>query len=435
MVSRLKRRGRIIYARVPCPSGGTRRVSTRCTDRHAAEVVACRLEREAVDPTYATARAATTQRIVDDYYASRERLGRSEGSKHHVRTKLGNLLRLLPIRAEDITHAAVERYIDARLSEWAVVPQRGPRGQPLSEGRHVRRTTIKKELRVLKPALKLARKNGLFHRDPDEVIPEFPDDYEPRTRALSPWEVAGMAMVLPPHRAAVVAFMVATSAEDSAVWRARKEDVAADFSYVRVHGKKRKTRERVAPVPLPHMRTLLAWAVEHAGGARDGRLFSAWPNIRRDLAAACKKLGIAHVSPNDCRRTYSKWLRTAGIELNLIAPGMGHKDDRMLQRVYAQLEPDELVALVEKRVGKERGPSSGSANGAPPVAPSAPPSPAAAQPLAHMRYSGAPDRSFPVGIAAVLCGTENPRVGGSIPPLRTMISRDFAGIARPSEWS
>jgi integrase len=316
------------------------------------------------------------------------------------------------------------------MSEWALAPKYGPGGGMTQPGRHVRRTTVKKELRVLKAALKLARKNGLFGRDPQDVIPEFHDDYEPRTRALTPWEVAGLAMVLPPHRAAVVAFMVATSAEDSAVWRARKEDVASDFSFVHVHGRKRKSRERVAPVALPLMRTLLAWAVQNADGGIGGRLFSTWPNIRRDLAAACKKLGIAHASPNDCRRTYSKWLRTAGVELNLIAPGMGHKDDRMLQRVYAQLEPDELVALVDKRLANRGGSSNGGANGAPPgTPPTSPEAGGAATAPTHMRYSTPSDPVFAGAFSALGHWTENPRVGGSIPSLRTAIPRGFSGFS------
>jgi integrase len=333
-MGKLFKRGRIWQAWVRERSGRWTRKSTNCTDRRAAETVAADFERDAADPSVRASRSATTQRILDDYAASRKRIGRSEGTLHHVRKNAGNLLALLPSRAEDITHPACERFVDARLAEG------------------VRRTTIKKDLRVLKAALKLARKNGLWAGSPDDVIPELEDDYEPGKRVLGPWELVGLTGVLSPRRMAIVAWCVATGCEFSAIWRARAEDVAPDCSSVAIHGTKRKTRERVVPLALPGQRALVGWALRHADGRAQGDLlFAPWANMRRDLAIAARKLDVPSFSANDLRRTFGTWLRNAGVEPQLIAPAMGHVDSRMVESVYGRLTTEALGKLLEERVG------------------------------------------------------------------------------------
>ena len=189
----------IWFARVPKRGGGTRRVSTLCTDKRAAEAALAQPpRREAVDPAYAASNKATTQRILDEYLLSRVRLGRSEGTKHHVRVKAG-----APAR----THAR---------RPWAgTSPTRSPCAMStscLTEG--ARRTTIKKELRVLKAALKLARKMALWAGEPEAVIPELEDDYKPKTRTLTPWELVKLVVALGSDspRAAHVVLIVATGA-------------------------------------------------------------------------------------------------------------------------------------------------------------------------------------------------------------------------------
>ncbi len=330
---RLKRRGRVWYAWVPKRGGGTELRSTHCTDRAAARIRAAELEREAVDPAYAAANKAAWSALIDDYYRSRVRLGRAEGSLHHVRVKSGHLVRLLPSDPRAISHQVMCDYIDTRLEEGA------------------RRTTIKKEVRVFGAVWKLARKNRLVGLAVDEVMPELDDDYQPGERFLTALEAWALCLALPPHRAAVVAFVCATGCDPGAIGRARPEDVAPDRSTCHVRGTKRETRDRIAPVPLPVQRTMLGWGVEHADGGIGGKLFSNWDsNIRRDLHVACDAAGIPRVSPTDLRRTYGRWLRAAGLEPHLIGAAMGHTDSRMAERVYGKFTPDSLAAQAFARV-------------------------------------------------------------------------------------
>jgi len=193
---------------------------------------AATLEREAVDPAYAAANATTVERLLNDYALSRQRLGRSEGTMHHVKVKAGEVFRVLRdvlgvAYARDVSHATMLRYVDQRQGEGA------------------RNTTIRKETRVFGGAWKLARRNGLVQRPVDELMPELADDYEPLSRTLSPWELVGLATVLPPGRMAVIAFAVATGCDAGALCRVHREDVADDWALCRVRGTKRKTREIV----------------------------------------------------------------------------------------------------------------------------------------------------------------------------------------------
>jgi integrase len=327
------------YAWVPDRAGGTRLVSTLCTDRRAAETRAAELEREALDPAHAAANATTVDRILDNYEASRRRLNRAEGTLHHVGVKRGHLGRVLVdvLRVgyvRDLSHAVMCKYVDIRQEEGA------------------RNTTIKKELRVFGAAWRLARRDKLVTKGLDEIMPELEDDYRPRSRWLTPWELVGLAMVLPPHRMAVVAYIAATGCDLSAVWRARPEDVrrSPDGVMARIRGTKRQSRDREAPLPLAVQESLVAWALAHADGGIGGRIFSTWTNLRRDLADACTKIGVERCSPNDLRRTYAKWCRNAGIEPALVGPAMGHSDGRMVERVYGKMTSAETARLMAARV-------------------------------------------------------------------------------------
>ena len=100
----------------------------------------------------------------------------------------------------------------------------------------------------------------------------------------------------------------------------------------------------------PAQQSLLAYALEHAKGEGDA-LFQPWGNVRRDLADACEEAKIERCSPNDLRRTFASWQVEAGVPLFPIAQAMGHKDTRMLERVYGRQTPEQLAALMARAMG------------------------------------------------------------------------------------
>lgn len=330
MGDKLFRRGRVWYAWVPREGGGTRPVSTGCTDRKAAALVRARLEREAADPDHAAKASAHTVDLLDDYLRALTRRGRSVATISLATTKAGHLRRLLPPFASDITHPVLEAYIDRRVAEGA------------------QRTTISKELCRLKGALELARRNGRFEADVDQVLPELDAPYVPRTRFLAPHELLGLCLALPERRAAHVAAIVALALRWGESKRLRADHVALPL--VRVPGTKTAASARTVPA-VGVFRTILEWSLARAPGrAKDRPLFDRWPNMLRDVKAACKRLGIAPVSANDLRRTPSSWLRAEGVEPHLIGALMGHTTSAMVERVYGRLQPEGLRSLLSDRL-------------------------------------------------------------------------------------
>ena len=321
-----KRDGRAYEVRVK-DADGWRWVSTGTHDRIAAQSHLRECERRAADPAYDAEAQAETESLLRDYLISRRARGRSEGTLHHYRVKFGALVRLLPRRAADITHATLERYVLQRKAEG------------------VQTTTIKKEFRALSAALNLARKNGRFSRDPAAIVPELADGYTPRKRYLTRDELAALCAQLTPARAAHVAWIVATGCRWSESLRARAEDVRGEHVWVRGT----KTAQSADKVPiLSNTRPLIEFALHNAGGRSS--LHAPWASVRRDLAAACKRAGIAPVSPNDLRRTTGTWLRQGGAEPALVGQMLRHADARMAERVYGRLDVSEFAAVVEQRL-------------------------------------------------------------------------------------
>jgi len=349
MGARLVRRGRIYYTWIPRAGGGTRRVTTNCTDRKAAEAKARELERRAADPAHQAAYTTSVAVACDKFLASRKRAGRAAGTLHHYEVKTSHLARLLRIRLGELTHGAVEVYIDKREKEGAA------------------RTTVKKELRALGAMLRYAKRAGLWAGDVGQVIPEYADDYQPRKRALSfdearllltaletpsPSEAAERAR----NRAGMVAFILATGARWGEAVRARREDVAGE--YVHLRGTKTKGARRVVPI-IPLTRPLIDYAI--GGALESGRLFSSWSNPTRDLDVACRQAGIPKASANDLRRSVATWLRAAGVDISIIAAFLGHTTSRMVERVYGRLSPEEIRAqmtgrLMDRKSGKRHRP-------------------------------------------------------------------------------
>jgi integrase len=309
------------------------RISTGQRSKEAARNVRDDLERRATSPAHVAADEATTAGILADYMSSRKRLKRSAGTLHHVRVKSGHLLRLLPERSKLIDHAYVgEKYVDVRLAEGAA------------------QTTVKKELRVLKATLRLARRNGRFLADPDAVIPELEDDYAPRTRFLEPWELVALVSELgQDERAAMVTFIVATGARLGEARRALRRHVSRRDGETLVAIQGTKTKKAAAEVPVVGVaETLLDWSLAHACRG-DGPLFPRWVSVNRDLLAACKRARIEPCSPNDLRRTFATWMQQAGAGTDLIWRSMRHTDGRMVERVYGRMSADDVAKQLRRR--------------------------------------------------------------------------------------
>lgn len=338
---RIYKRGKYWWCSFPW-KGETIRRSTRCTTRAAALLTGQRWERERADPDHATAQAATFGGAVSAFLADLERSAKPADTKKFYRQKCGVLVRHFGARRplSEVTAQLVDKYLADREREPVAFDTHG------SPTRTVTANTIHKELVALRQVLKRAKRRGEFRRDVSEVLPVgFSPKYEPRNVSLSLDHASKLCAALPRHRAAAVAFVLATTARRKEVFLARRADVVG--FRVDLRGTKTLGAERSVTV-APFARPLLAFALEYGGGA-GGLLLRPWPSARRDLAAACKRVGAPRVTWNDLRRTLSTWLVEGGVSDTVIAKMLGHVDTAMLHRVYGKPKHDAMAALLESQ--------------------------------------------------------------------------------------
>jgi integrase len=63
-----------------------------------------------------------------------------------------------------------------------------------------------------------------------------------------------------------------------------------------------------------------------------------WPQAwRRILASECRLAGLLYFSPHMARHTYSHAMKMEGLPHEEIAPALGHRDTRMLDRSTGEL--------------------------------------------------------------------------------------------------
>ena len=329
---RLTRRARVWYGAFYVD--GIRYIrSTRCTDKRAAETILTQWERDAADPDSATQNQATLNDALELLIRERSSQAvagkRSKETVAFYRKKAGVLLFHLgrDRRLRGIDARVVDEYIEKRRFDGA------------SEN------TISKELTTLRGALKLCKRRKLWTGDLHEVMPAgFSAEYRPRERYLTVEELQKLLPQLLPEKAAVVAFIIATAADWSAVGRALRADVAIDGTRCTIRGSKTSTGA-TASCRSPPTSSGRSFATPLSMPTGKGGGFSSpWLNVRRDLRIACARAGIPPVSPNDLRRTFGTWLRQQGVVPSLIAPAMGHADSRMVERVYGRLPIEDLRA-------------------------------------------------------------------------------------------
>lgn len=316
----LYKRGTFWWTRDPATG---RRVSTHCRDREAARLWRAERERLAADPTHAAAHAARLEDWVEKTIAHKRRR-RSAGTASMYEVKLGHALRVLgDCRLGDVTPSAVDRYVVQREEEGA------------DPG------TVRLEIVCLTQLVKLARRAGVWAGDPAALRPVgMPGQAAPRDRWLTHSEVAHLRATLRPERFAVVAAAVASSARLSELYRL---DPARDWDavrgVVRLRGTKTEESDREVPI-LSMMRPLWEEALPH--------LPTRWRHLNREVSRAITRAGLAPASPNDLRRTFASWLIQAGVDRGLVARMMGHKDSRMVERVYGRATPEQVAILAER---------------------------------------------------------------------------------------
>lgn len=191
------------------------------------------------------------------------------------------------------------------------------------------------ELVPLRGALRQAAEEGLWPGDIPEVwLNEFLPRTLPRPRWLTRRALHRLLAELEPEHAAIVAFVVATSAPWCSVAYARRCDVFDEESLVRVRSTRRATRHRLVPIETDDQRRLLERAFV-AEERTDDPLFVPWPEAHHDLRLACARARITACSTDDLRRTLGGWMWQEGVPAPVVARRMGYAGDpQIVERTY-----------------------------------------------------------------------------------------------------
>jgi len=324
----LYRRGRIWWARRTV-DGVKEYKSLQTDDRKVAEAKLRRDELAEVDPRHHAAHSTSLSDALDAVVKLRREQGRSAATLSMYDQKKGHLNRILggTTALSKIDAAALDGYVSQRREEGAADP------------------TIAKELSCLRGALSIARRHKKYPYTLDEVMPQgVVATSKARKTFLTPEQLLKLLAELSSERGAHVAFIVATGMRDSEAASAHRADVDLERWLVTVRGT--KTEHAAAEIVVPPMgRALLAAALSSC--ADEGRLFTRWGNIRRDLHAACARAGVPAVTPNDLRRTCASWMVQAGTSTLAVSRVLRHADTRMVERTYGRTDTKSLRALVD----------------------------------------------------------------------------------------
>lgn len=319
----------------------TRRRTTKCSTRPAAEIVCARWERERADPVYAAANAATlgpeTAYFLTACRGAVKRGRMAEGTLSMYRQKCGTLVRVLGAdrRLSTIDAETVATYLDARREE-------GIRDEDGKKIRDLEESTLYKEWVALRQTLKHAWRAQRYGRDPASLKPaHFGPNYQPVETFLTVEDATALLSELKGDRRRTVAFVLASGARRSEWVAARPGDIDTVLWTVRVRGKKTKHSDATIPILEP----LHRWALL-AGQPP----FPRWPNARRDLALACKKIGAPAVTWNDLRRTFASTLAAAGVTSDVGRRLMRHGSSAMWDRVYARVRTEDLATLGARQI-------------------------------------------------------------------------------------
>ena len=250
----------------------------------------------------------------------------AEATQGCYRTHAGHLVRLLGTRSvTELCRVHLDEHVAQRRAEQA--------------GAETRR----KELMLLRTALRTARQLGAVTAEPEDVLmPRLRSEYTPRERWLEFDEYQRVMKALPEPRQFQVLMACYTGARLGELSRMRWEDIDWRREVIQVRQTKPKVTTRYVPLQAELLEVL------KARRQAKGPLLAPFNNLYRELKRACETAGVVRFSLNDCRRTFGSWMVQEGVPVFTVSKLMGHSSPAMVQKVYGRLSDDSLRAAVAK---------------------------------------------------------------------------------------
>lgn len=262
--------------------------------------------------------------------AHKERKGASDATMEILSLKSSHLMAFFGADRDvrTLTVGDTTRYLDYR--------RKGDPGDPRKNG--VSDSTIEKELRELRAALRHTRRLGWTTLDPAAIWPPaLRRSFAGRTRWLPREEYLRLLAAIDPRHVDHLIVYCNVGLRRSELYRLTGADLRGDTLHVR--GTKTEGADRVVPLSPDPLEVLERRKEAHPVGP----LFAAKPNQEaadnqwaRALRAACIAADIEHASTNDLRRTFVSWAWQAGVDLELVRRWVGHSSLSMIRQVYGQ---------------------------------------------------------------------------------------------------
>jgi len=220
--------------------------------------------------------------------------------------------------------SAVRRYVDERCAEG------------------VRVATIRRELIVLRAALRLAWKQGLIAAQP--YIPVPPASL-PQTRWLTPAEAKRLIRACEAGVYTFVLIALTTGARRGAILELTWDRVdfvrgTIDFRAPHPKAARRKRRAIVPMAPILHKQLQR----DRTGAESDRVVPMSASQVERRLKKAAANAALDQVTAHSLRHTAATWLLgEAKLQLPVVSAMLGHKSSLITEQVYAHLSPDHLT--------------------------------------------------------------------------------------------
>jgi integrase len=313
--------------------GAWRRVSTRTTERSAADRFLAQFAAGALNP--APPPQPTLDAVLDGYLADRKPQVASYDTLRHacaaLRRHLGDLT------PEHLNTPRIRLYGRQRRAEgYEVGPASNRRRKPVADA------TVARELVTLRSAIRWAIAEKWIPPEAEPKI-EVPTASRPRQRYLTADEAARLlAVCQAPHAALFVAIGLYTGARSGAIldltWR-QVDFTAGLIDFGSGSGNKRRAVVPITDALRPrlveaHAGRTTDRVIEHGGRGVD--------SVKTGFAAARRRAGLGpDVTPHILRHTAATWMMQRGVAIREAARFLG-MSEKTVETVYGKFNPSFL---------------------------------------------------------------------------------------------
>lgn len=212
-------------------------------------------------------------------------------------------------------------------------------------------STISKELRFLRQALKFGVRHKWMTQEPEISLP---GEGEPRDRYLSREEFARLYFHASPlHLRVFLALAISTAARGKHILSLTWDRVDFDAGMVR-YKKGASSNKRTAPVPMnAPLRAILTMASKCRGPSGYVVEWDGLPvaSVRKAYDRALRLAGLSDAHKHDLRRTAASWALQGGASFDEVATMLGDSVE-ITRKHYAMFASDYLRGAVDNIAGR-----------------------------------------------------------------------------------